>query len=103
MHKLFPPAVWATAFATLIAFMGIGIVDPILGSLLHAWGITKFEVEWLFTSYIAVMAVAMLLSGVLATKFGARRVLVTGLTLVVIFAALSGLAPNIGFLAVFRG
>jgi MFS transporter, ACDE family, multidrug resistance protein len=103
MHKLFPPAVWATAFATLIAFMGIGIVDPILGSLLNAWGITKFEVEWLFTSYIAVMALAMLLSGVLATKFGARRVLLTGLTLVVIFAALSGLAPNIGLLAGFRG
>ncbi len=103
MRKLFPPAVWATAFAALIAFMGIGVVDPILGSLLDAWGITKFGVEWLFTSYIAVMALAMLLSGVLATKFGARRVLLTGLTLVVIFAALSGLAPNIGFLAVVRG
>ncbi|WP_026974393.1 MFS transporter [Alicyclobacillus contaminans] len=103
MHKLFPPAVWATAFAALIAFMGIGIVDPILGSLLNAWGISKFAVEWLFTSYIAVMSIAMLLSGVLATKFGARRVLLTGLTLVIIFSALSGLAPNIGFLAVFRG
>ncbi|GMA50585.1 hypothetical protein GCM10025857_19420 [Alicyclobacillus contaminans] len=100
---MFPPAVWATAFAALIAFMGIGIVDPILGSLLNAWGISKFAVEWLFTSYIAVMSIAMLLSGVLATKFGARRVLLTGLTLVIIFSALSGLAPNIGFLAVFRG
>jgi predicted MFS family arabinose efflux permease len=103
MRKLFPPAVWATAFATLIAFMGIGVVDPILGSLLDAWGVTRFQVEWLFTSYIAVMALAMLLSGVLATRFGARRVLLTGLTLVVVFAALSGLAPNIGFLSVVRG
>lgn len=103
MSKLFPPAVIATAFATFIAFTGIGVVDPILGSLLNAWGISKFAVEWLFTSYIAVMALAMLLSGVLATKYGAKRVLITGLSLVVVFAALSGLAPNIAVLAVFRG
>ena len=30
MSKRFPPAVIATAFATLIAFMGIGVVDPLL-------------------------------------------------------------------------
>lgn len=29
MLKHFPPAVWATAFAAF-AFMGIGVVDPIL-------------------------------------------------------------------------
>ncbi|UOF90940.1 MFS transporter [Fodinisporobacter ferrooxydans] len=103
MSKLFPAAVWATAFAALIAFMGIGVVDPILGSILKAMGGTPFEVEWLFTSYIAVMALAMLLSGVLATRFGARRVMLIGLTLVVIFASLSGLAPTIGILAVVRG
>jgi len=102
MRSLFPPAVWATAFATLIAFMGIGVVDPLLSLIGKAMGATPFQVEWLFTSYIAVMAVTMLVSGVLATKLGGRRVMLIGLTLVVVFATLSGLSPNIEFLAIVR-
>ncbi len=102
MRRLFPPAVWATAFATLIAFMGIGVVDPLLPLIGKAMGASPFQVEWLFTSYIAVMAVTMLISGVLATRLGGRRVMLTGLTLVVVFATLSGLSPNIEFLAIVR-
>lgn len=103
MSKRFPPAVWATAFATLIAFMGIGVVDPILSEIGRAMGANAFQVEWLFTSYIAVMALSMLISGVLGTIFGGRRVLLIGLGLVVIFATLSGRAPNLTFLAIVRG
>lgn len=102
MRKMFPPAVWATAFAALIAFMGIGIVDPLLPLIGKAMGASPVQVEWLFTSYIAIMALAMLVSGVLSTKVGGRRVMLIGLSLVVVFAALSGLAPSIGFLATVR-
>ncbi len=102
MSKRFPPAVIATAFATLIAFMGIGVVDPLLPLIGKAMGATPFQVEWLFTSYIAVMAITMLISGVLATRLGGRRVMLIGLSLVVIFAFLSGRSPNIGILATVR-
>lgn len=101
--KQFPPVVWATAFAALIAFMGIGVVDPILPIIGKEMGATSFEVEWLFTSYIGIMALAMLVSGVLATRLGGRKVVLIGLSLVVIFAVLSGLSNGIGFLAVMRG
>ncbi|MHB1630224.1 MAG: MFS transporter, partial [Bacilli bacterium] len=67
-----------------------------------AMGASPFQVEWLFTSYIAVMAVTMLISGVLATRLGGRKVMLIGLTLVVVFATLSGLSPNIEFLAIVR-
>ena len=99
----FPPAVWATAFATFVAFMGIGVVDPILPLIGRAMGATPSQVEWLFTSYIAVMALAMLVSGVLATRLGGKRTLLAGLGIVVVFATLSGLSPNIGVLALVRG
>ncbi len=102
LREMFPPAVWATAFAALIAFMGIGLVDPLLPLIAREMGANKFEVEWLFTSYIAVMALAMLLSGVLSVRFGSRRVMLLGLCLVVVFATLSGFAPNIPFLAAVR-
>ncbi len=103
MLKHFPPAVWATAFATFVAFMGIGVVDPILPLIGHAMGATPSQVEWLFTSYIAVMALAMLISGVLGTRLGGKKTMLIGLGLVVVFATLSGLSPSIGFLAVVRG
>lgn len=98
----FPAAVIATAFATFIAFIGIGVVDPLLALIGKAMGATPSQVEWLFTSYIAVMALAMLVSGVLATRIGGRRTMLIGLCLVVVFAFLSGKAPSIGVLAIMR-
>ncbi len=103
MLKHFPPAVWATAFATFVAFMGIGVVDPILPLIGRSMGATPSQVEWLFTSYIAVMAIAMLVSGVLGTRLGGKKTMLLGLGMVVVFATLSGLSPSIGFLAGVRG
>ncbi|OAT80305.1 MFS transporter [Desulfotomaculum copahuensis] len=100
--RRFPAAVLATAFATFIAFIGIGVVDPLLAMIGRDMGATPSQVEWLFTSYIAVMALAMLLSGVLATRIGGRRTMLLGVSLVVVFAFLSGRAPGIGVLAVMR-
>lgn len=102
LFKGFPPSVWATAFATLVAFMGIGVVDPILPLIGRAMGASPAQVEWLFTSYIGIMAVAMLLSGVVATRLGGKRTLTLGLAMVVVFSTLSGLSPSIPVLALFR-
>lgn len=99
----FPPAVWATAFAAFVAFMGIGVVDPILPLIGRAMGATPSQVEWLFTSYIAVMALAMLVSGVLGTRLGGKRTLLLGLGVVVVFSTLAGFSPNIEVLALVRG
>src|ERR1700753_3165034 len=58
-----PKAVWAVAFAAVISFMGIGLVDPILPSLASSLKATPSQVELLFTSYLVVTAVAMLVTG----------------------------------------
>jgi MFS family permease len=95
--------VLAVAFSTFIAFMGIGVVDPLLPLIGREMGATPFQIEWLFTSYIAVMSVSMFISGYFSTRFGSKRTLIAGLLVVVLFATLSGLSPNIGIFAVFRG
>ena len=51
------------AFSTFIAFMGIGVVDPFLPLIGRQMGASPFQVEWLFTSYIAVMSLSMFISG----------------------------------------
>jgi predicted MFS family arabinose efflux permease len=97
-----PKAVWAVAFACVISFMGIGLVDPILSSLQHKLGATPAQVELLFTSYLVVTAVAMLVTGWVSSRIGAKRTLIAGLVLIVAFAALAGASDSIGGIVAFR-
>jgi ACDE family multidrug resistance protein len=97
-----PKAVWAVAFACVISFMGIGLVDPILASLRVKLDASPSQVELLFTSYLVVTAVAMLVTGWVSSRIGAKRTLIAGLVLIVIFAALAGSAGSIDGIVGFR-
>ncbi|MER5177276.1 MFS transporter [Streptomyces sp. NPDC002896] len=97
-----PKAVWAVAFACVISFMGIGLVDPILPSLSHDLHATPSQVSLLFTSYLVVTAVAMLFTGFVSSRIGAKRTLVAGLTVIVVFSALAGASGSISGIVGFR-
>src|SRR4051812_4510157 len=97
-----PRAVWAVAFACVIAFMGIGLVDPILKPIADQLDATPSQVSLLFTSYMAVMGVSMLVTGVVSTRIGAKRTLMLGLALIIVFSALAGLSNSIGAIVGFR-
>jgi MFS transporter, ACDE family, multidrug resistance protein len=97
-----PRAVWAVAFACVISFMGIGLVDPILPALAGSLHATPSQVSLLFTSYLVVTAVAMLVVGWVSSRIGAKRTLVVGLILIVVFAALAGTSNSIGGIVGFR-
>jgi MFS transporter, ACDE family, multidrug resistance protein len=97
-----PKAVWAVAFACVISFMGIGLVDPILPSLAGQLHASQSQVELLFTSYLVVTAVMMLVTGWVSSRIGAKRTLITGLVLIVGFAALAGAADSITGIIDFR-
>src|SRR5882724_8943696 len=97
-----PRAVWAVAFACVISFMGIGLVDPILPALAAGLHATPTQVSLLFTSYLVVTAVAMLGVGWVSSRFGAKRTLVIGLSVIVVFAALAGTSGSIGGIVGFR-
>jgi predicted MFS family arabinose efflux permease len=97
-----PRAVWAVAFACVIAFMGIGLVDPILKPIADELGATPSQVSLLFTSYMAIMGVAMLVTGVVSTRIGAKRTLLAGLALIIAFSALAGASDTVGAIVGFR-
>jgi ACDE family multidrug resistance protein len=90
-----PRTVWITAFAAVIAFMGIGLVDPILTSIAEGLNATPSQTTLLFSSYLGVQVLAMLLTGAAAYRFGARRTIITGLSLIVVAAGLSAFAGSI--------
>ncbi|TCK01236.1 putative MFS family arabinose efflux permease [Nocardia alba] len=97
-----PKAVWAVAFASVIAFMGIGLVDPILKPIGEQLNATPSQVSLLFTSYMAVTGVAMLVTGVISSRFGAKKTLLSGLAIIIVFAALAGMSGSIGEIIGFR-
>jgi MFS family permease len=97
-----PKAVWAVAFACVISFMGIGLVDPILPALATSLHASPSQVSLLFSSYLIVTAVAMLIVGWVSSRLGAKRTLVGGLAVIVVFAALAGSSGSINGIVGFR-
>jgi MFS transporter, ACDE family, multidrug resistance protein len=97
-----PRVVWAVAFACVIAFMGLGLVDPILPTLAKQLQATPSQVELLFTSYILCMALAMLVTSTVSSWIGIKRTLIAGLVLIIAFSALAGSSGSIAEIVGFR-
>lgn len=91
-----------TVLATFLAFMGMGVVDPILPDIATKLGANHWQIEMLFSAYILMMAFIMLPAGILAVKFGDKKIMITGLFLVSIFATLCALSNGILELSLFR-
>ncbi|HET7399468.1 MAG TPA: MFS transporter [Intrasporangium sp.] len=97
-----PRTVWSVAFACVISFMGIGLVDPILKPIADELGAGPSQVSLLFTSYMAVMGVAMLGTGWVSSRVGAKRTLLVGLALIIVGASLAGSQDTVGGIVAFR-
>jgi MFS transporter, ACDE family, multidrug resistance protein len=98
-----PKAVWAVFFACIIAFMGLGLVDPILPAIAKQLEASTSQVTLLFTSYNAVMAVAMLITGMISSRLGIKWTLLTGIIIIALFSALGGFSNGIWALVSLRG
>jgi predicted MFS family arabinose efflux permease len=98
-----PRSVWAVFFACVIAFMGLGLVDPILPAIANNLHASHSEVTLLFTSYNAVMAVAMLITGAISSRLGIKWTLVMGIIIIALFSGLGGLSNGIWSLVSLRG
>ena len=97
-----PKTVWSVAFACVVAFMGIGLVDPILKPIAEELGASPSQVSLLFTSYMAVMGLAMLATGWVSSRIGPKRTLLLGLTVIIVGAGLAGTQDSIGGVVGFR-
>nr|WP_208393265.1 MFS transporter [Frigoribacterium faeni] len=97
-----PTAVWAIAFACVVAFMGIGLVDPILPAIAESLKATPTQTELLFTSYLAVTGVAMFFTSWVSSRLGAKKTLMIGLALIVVFALLAATSGDVWEIIGFR-
>jgi MFS transporter, ACDE family, multidrug resistance protein len=97
-----PAAVWAVLIACVVAFMGIGLVDPILPIIADGLHATPSQVELLFTSYFAIIGVSNLAAGWLSSRIGAKNTMLAGLALVIVCSAAAGASSSVGTVVAFR-
>src|SRR6478609_5525333 len=97
-----PLAVWVLAFAAMVSFMGIGLVDPILKSIAANLDATPSQVSLLFTSYLLVTSIAMLATSFVSSRFGGRTTLMAGLVIIIVFATLAGTSDSVAALVGWR-
>ncbi|WP_154794879.1 MFS transporter [Occultella kanbiaonis] len=97
-----PRSVLAIAFASVIAFMGIGLVDPILKPIADELGATASEVSLLFTSYMAVMGLAMLVTGAVSSRLGAKTTMLIGLAIIIVGAGMAGSQDSVTGIIAWR-
>lgn len=97
-----PAQVWAVAFASVVAFMGIGLVDPILPAIADSLQASPTQTELLFTSYLLVTGVAMLFTSWISSRIGAKATLMIGLALIVAFALACALSGSVDAIIGFR-
>ncbi|GEK85196.1 MFS transporter [Microbacterium aerolatum] len=90
------------AFASVVAFMGIGLVDPILPAIADSLAATPTETELLFTSYLLVTGLAMLVTSWISSRIGAKATLMIGLALIIVFALASALSGSVDAIIGFR-
>lgn len=93
---------YALAFTCMVAFMGIGLVDPILKTIAVKLNATPAQTTLLFTSYMLVTGIIMLFTGFISTRIGAKRTISIGLIIIVLFAALAGRSQTISQLISLR-
>lgn len=98
-----PRSVQAIAFACVVSYMGIGLVDPILPTIAASLNATPGQTELLFTTYLFTTATVMFFSSWVSSHLGMRRTLLLGLGLVVTFAAACALSGHVGQVIGFRG
>ena len=97
-----PRAVWAVAFAAVIAFMGIGLVDPILPAISAELDASPSQSMLLFTSYLFITGGMMFFTSFVSSRIGAKTTLLIGLVLIVAFAALAGFSSSVDQIIGFR-
>lgn len=75
--------------------MDIGLVDPILKPIADNLDASPSQVSLLFTSNMAVMGVAMLITGVVSSRIGPKHTLLLGLLVIIVGAGLAGMSNSI--------
>ncbi len=92
----------AVSLGMFMALLDVTIVNIAVPAIISDLGTTVTKVSWVLNAYNLTLAVLFLSMGVLADRWGQKRIFLFGLVTFTVFSMLCGLAPNIEWLIAFR-
>jgi EmrB/QacA subfamily drug resistance transporter len=87
--------VTATVLASMVSFLDANVINVAVPAIGRDLGAGVVGLQWALTGYLLAVAALLLLSGALADRFGRRRVLVTGLLVMLVASVLCAVAPSV--------
>jgi MFS family permease len=87
---------------TLMGVMGVSLISPVFPAVIDHFGITKQQVGLVVTAYTLPGVIVALLIGVLADRYGRKRVLLPLLVLFGLAGAAGAFAPDFESLLALR-
>jgi EmrB/QacA subfamily drug resistance transporter len=92
----------ATVLASAIAFLDAAVVNVAVPAITRDLDASVAGVQWVVAGYLLTAAALLLPAGALIDHFGRRRVLVTGLVVMVVASVLCAVAPTTATLVAAR-
>jgi EmrB/QacA subfamily drug resistance transporter len=92
----------ATTVASMAAFLDAYVVNVAVPAIQRDLGASVAALQWSLTGYLVTVAALLLVAGGLADRFGRRRILTVGLTVLLVSSVLAALAPSVGALIAAR-
>ena len=97
------PALAVTSFAVFAAALDATVLFVAFPDIRASFPqVSLAELSWVLNAYTIVFAALLIPMGRLADRLGRRRVFSAGVLVFTVGSALSGLAPSVGLLIVFR-
>jgi DHA2 family multidrug resistance protein len=88
--------------ATIMQVIDMTIVNVALPHMQGTMSATQDQISWVLTSYIVATAIATPLTGVLAARFGRKRLMVWSITAFIVASMLCGAAASLEQMVVYR-
>jgi EmrB/QacA subfamily drug resistance transporter len=92
----------ATVLASTVGFYDAFVVNVTVPAIGRDLGASVATLQWVLSGYLVTVAALLLISGAFADRFGRRRVLITGLLVMLVGSVLCAIAPSGGALIAAR-
>ena len=90
------------AAVTFLVLLGLSMVSPILPSYAESFQVSYTLVGFVISSFALTRMVLDIPAGLLSRKYDKKRIMILGLTLIVISSIMAGLAPTYIVLVIAR-
>ncbi|MGA8246045.1 MAG: MFS transporter [Nocardioides sp.] len=88
----------AMVLASMVGLLDASVVNVSIPAIGRSFGAGTAPLQWCVAGYLLTVASLLLVSGALADRFGRRRVLASGLTIMFVASLLCAAAPTVAFL-----